>query len=81
MTFAVPVCFKCRHYQGYQEQSRWYRCAAYPDGIPKDIILARNSHLEPYPGDNGIQFEPKPGYDAQGYRLPPLLSDGTPGAQ
>lgn len=66
MTFAVPPCFHCLHYHGYQEQDRWYRCAAFPDGIPHPIVFARKLHFEPYPGDHGIQFEPKPGYDAQG---------------
>jgi len=34
-----------------------YTCAAFPDGIPDEISLGNNPHLEPFPGDNGIQYE------------------------
>lgn len=32
-------------------------CAAYPQGIPREILSGEVGHTEPYPGDNGIQFE------------------------
>ncbi len=32
-------------------------CEAFPDGIPHEIWIGENKHTEPYPGDNGIQFE------------------------
>lgn len=60
MTFTVPQCFSCQHYQGYREHDYKYQCAAFPDGIPGDILMARVSHRKPYRGDQGIQFEPKP---------------------
>jgi hypothetical protein len=43
-------CFKCRHYGGGV-------CLAFPDGIPDPIITMVVPHREPYPGDNGVQFE------------------------
>jgi hypothetical protein len=32
-------------------------CKAFPDGIPDDILMRKNDHLEPIEGDHGIQFE------------------------
>lgn len=54
---AEPQCDDCRHYWGA------FRCAAFPDGIPPDIIINRVSHRRAWPGtpshptDNGIRFE------------------------
>jgi hypothetical protein len=44
-------CWTCRHYLGA------WRCISFLDGIPFDIQSAKNDHREPYPGDQGIQFE------------------------
>lgn len=35
-------------------------CDAFPDGIPALIFLQGQSHREPIPNDNGIQFTPLP---------------------
>ena len=45
-------CLRCAHYTGQAE------CEAFPDGIPVAIIQGEIDHTKPYPGDNGIQFEP-----------------------
>ncbi len=34
-------------------------CKAFPDGIPDVILTGEFDHRKPFPGDNGIQFEPK----------------------
>lgn len=57
-----PTCFFCRHFD------HWHSCAAFPDenSIPVEIWNNPQQHHRPHPGDHGIQFAPKPGYDAQG---------------
>jgi hypothetical protein len=32
-------------------------CAAFPDGIPYEIRSGQEPHVDPYPGDHGIQYE------------------------
>ena len=52
----VPSCFNCAHFEGMIKGKP--RCAAFPDGIPKDIILSKEpAHQTPYPGDHGLIFE------------------------
>lgn len=34
------------------------KCKAYPDGIPVDIITGKHDHTKPFPGDNGVRYEP-----------------------
>ena len=60
----VNKCFdrKCKHFIGIKqpdgtELSERYVCKAFPKGIPAEIYLGENLHLEPVKGDNGIQFE------------------------
>jgi len=49
-----PECFnrKCKHYQGVKqldenEGSQINVCAAFPDGIPVEIIVGEDLHLTP----------------------------------
>lgn len=49
----IPVCFSCKHYKGSLQ------CTAFPEGIPRSIVMRKHTHEEEYPGDNGIRYEPK----------------------
>ena len=47
-----PQCPTCKHYRLNQQ------CSAFPDGIPMPIILGQHDHAQPWPGDNGVRWEP-----------------------
>ena len=34
------------------------RCKAFPRGIPADILYNRHDHTAPFPGDNGVLYQP-----------------------
>ena len=58
MTLAEPQCVSCKHYQDN------YRCPAFPDRIPDEILFDEVWHEKPYPGQKGdLLFEPKEGLD------------------
>jgi hypothetical protein len=48
-------CFRCRHIQSIMLGT----CDAFPNQIPIEIWTGKNDHSQPFPGDNGIQFEPR----------------------
>ena len=47
-----PMCNECKHFHRGTAH-----CDAFPKRIPKDILCG-GDHTKPYPGDNGITFEP-----------------------
>ena len=50
-----PQCTACIHFRAN------YACAAFPGGIPEDVLFNRVDHREPVEGDNGVRFEAKAG--------------------
>lgn len=48
-------CGVCVHYQMGSMPSP--KCAAYPEGIPTDILYNEVDHRQPQVGDHGIRFE------------------------
>lgn len=48
----APLCFLCARYRDS------YRCEAFPEGIPFDIIASNLDHRRSVDGDHALQFEP-----------------------
>lgn len=59
MPQSSPLCQFCKH----RREIDGFSCTAFPDGIPDEILMdgAAKEHREPFPGDNGIRFEPHAG--------------------
>jgi hypothetical protein len=59
----VTPCSTCRHL--YADA---FSCAAFPDGIPEEILLGEHQHKTPFDGDNGIRYESADGNPTEGKR-------------
>lgn len=60
----IIQCESCKHYNRGENN-----CKAFPNGVPTEILWGEidednlrfinvHDHKTPYPGDNGIRFEP-----------------------
>jgi len=54
---ATPLCTLCKHFR--QTVFPLATCDAYPHGIPPAILSWEHDRRMPFPGDNGILFEPR----------------------
>lgn len=57
-TIIAPICVNCTQWIESKDEYG-FKCKAFPDGIPDEIIESKFDHREPHDGDNGIQFTPK----------------------
>lgn len=58
-----PICFYCRRlFEGSGRTAVGLSCEAFPDGIPRAILMMDHDHHRPYPGDGGLLFSPVPGH-------------------
>lgn len=46
-------CLLCKHFSFASEG-----CAAFPTGIPAEILSGQHDHRKAYDGDGGIRWEP-----------------------
>ena len=58
MVITNSDCFACRHLR--LSPAGGLACAAFPRAIPADLLEGRAQHRQPYPGDNGVRFQPDP---------------------
>jgi len=64
MIIQIPLCMMCRHRIDTPTE-HWFKCKAFPKGIPNDIMFGRHDHHQKYQGDRGITFSPKVLRDAE----------------
>ena len=58
MTIKILLCLDCKHFIGKIKSISIPVCEAFGNGIPAELLNNSIKHTKPYPGDNGIQFEP-----------------------
>lgn len=51
-------CDECKHLRAKAQRTDPNTCDAFPAGIPDEVLWNRHDHKKPYPGDNGVRFEP-----------------------
>jgi hypothetical protein len=55
----ASVCHRCKHFDNKPGFPKFCKAFDKEPGIPDEIFFGANKHLEPYEGDQGIQFEAK----------------------
>jgi hypothetical protein len=53
----TPMCLECTH--ALPRTDGPLRCAAFPAGIPRVILLSLVDHRQTVAGDGGIRFTPR----------------------
>ena len=77
---SYPLCVICQRLR--LSNGGRLTCAAFPAGIPSTLLDGKMDHRQPYPGDQGIRFEPDWGAPraalAQLAHVPEQASPGQP---
>lgn len=59
-----PLCNLCAHFEGGLNETGVPRCAAFPKGIPAEIMQGLEPHFNPIAGET-VVFKPRKGVDKQ----------------
>lgn len=51
-------CDNCKNNLWFKARLKTLHCKAFSEGIPTEILSDSFDHTNPFPGDNGIRFEP-----------------------
>jgi len=62
MTVTVLECATCKRLDRSELGRYVKRCEAFPDGIPDEILFGDRQHRDPFPGDQGLLYEPDPAF-------------------
>lgn len=74
----APICFECALYHGDPEEPFTpFRCDAFPDGIPEEILTSEHDHRQPFEGDSGKTFLPIEPARLGKISGNPLLNEGS----
>ena len=57
MTMPFIPCYTCKWYFGNTRGLN--TCKAFPQGIPREVLIGKNQHQKKIEGDHGIQYAPK----------------------
>jgi hypothetical protein len=53
MGVVMTLCHWCAH----RDQDSPWRCKAYPEEIPQEVVWMNVDHRQPYVDDHGVRFE------------------------
>lgn len=53
----APICTLCERLVEPGDDEYGFKCAAFPDGIPDEILVGTFDHRKAYPEDKGIRFQ------------------------
>lgn len=53
----LTQCVYCRH---LAPSTLGFGCKAYPGGVPDEIVTNSADHRQPFDGDDGVRFQPRP---------------------
>jgi|JI10StandDraft_1071094.scaffolds.fasta_scaffold375263_3 hypothetical protein len=72
MQVVPAICIYCKHFDRNPD-GETLACAAFPMGVPVNILHSKRDHRLPYDGDNGVQFEVQSGKQQELVKLISLI--------